>query len=372
MKYLSYISLILFSASALVGCKDEGNYRPFTDTQVVVVQSNVSFTSTGGTGKIEIDPAEGTVTAASDQSWCTAAVSGHTVTVTVGENPNLEPRMAQITLTSGEKVSYVPVYQSPLKIEVEEYNIGLAGYTDERILAYECQKQITITSDKEWLTATIEGNSIKLEAPFNPSLTDIRKARITLKTVEPGGDGESTEGSKYRSAIEYIYVTQSPLQPEPTEAVLNDFLTVNNYDNGNSSRYRISFFSPALNQVYQALNSAYPGVIQEMRIQAPRSTYKISVFFYNIINNGSAYYYWNATNGLVPVSGSKSVAWFNFSGNSYATATPPYQNDARHAEFRAIFASANGFTIIPVDGEENSFWFRSQDNPAYYFKATPY
>ncbi|GHT85696.1 hypothetical protein FACS18947_4790 [Bacteroidia bacterium] len=116
------------------------------------------------------------------------------------------------------------------------------------------------------------------------------------------------------------------------------------------------------------LKTAYP-IFQEIRIQAPRSTYKASIIFYNLDGETASYYYLNCTNGFVPVGDSKSVAVFKYSGSSYSGTTAPYTGNTNYTQLNAVLISDAGFTVIP-DGE--SFWFRSVANPLDYFKVEPF
>jgi hypothetical protein len=355
MKYLNYISLILFSVFVLQGCsKDTDQGRSFAETQVTVVKSNVTFTCAGGTGEIVVDTDGKAVTAVSDQEWCTTSVSGQTIKVTVGENINLLSRSAVITITSGEKKNSVPVYQEPLSLTLKSYTAEFPGTGGDISIGYECIGQVTaITSDRPWVEGTVSGNEIVLTASESPDHWGSRFARIKIEA----------QGS----AVVYLDVSQlktdTPLVVDPDGTPVDDFLNLKN-NNGTSSRYKITYFSAASDTYYQSIKTNFP-IFEEMRIEAPRSSYKLSVILRN--NNGTTYY-WNATNGLVPVGSSKTTAAFVFSGNSYSGSNPPYLSDPDYEALRAVFAASTGFTVTP-DGD-NEFWFRSVANPDHYFRAT--
>ncbi|MDR1671406.1 MAG: hypothetical protein LBR57_02695 [Alistipes sp.] len=347
MKYIRFISLILLSVLCFMSCDKDTSHRAFMETQVTIVKSDVNFACEGGTGEILVDTGGEAVTATSNQTWCTTAVSGQTIKVTVGENYSLLSRSALITLRSGDKVNYVPVSQGPLIIKLEARELKAFGYAHTQTVAYSCAIPISVASDQSWLEASVSDGNIVLAIEESTEISSSRSAKVSV-----------TAGS----VSEVLSVSQNPKEPAPDVETVNAFLNLKN-NNGTSSRYRISEFSPDLDKYYQALKTKFP-IIEEMRIEAPRSTYKLSII---MRHNNSTTYYWNATNGLVPVNGSKSVAAFVFSGNSYAGSLPAYDTDATHTEFRAIFASANGFTILQEG--ENAFWFRSEANPLYYFKA---
>lgn len=356
MKYI-YISIVLFSVSLLQSC-DNDSYRAFTETQVIIEKSDVSFTSEGGTGQILVDPKEGTITASADQPWCEVSVSGHTISVTVGANVSLSSRKSLITIRSNDKVNYVPVYQEPLKIILDDYTSIFLGNGGTISVGYKCDEQIaSVESNQIWLEASVSDNKIVLMASKNPSFTDSRNATVKILA-------KNNSAVMHLDVIQWGFVTSHEVDANVES--IKSFLNFKN--NTTSSRYKITYFSPEINEYYKTLKSAYP-IIQEMRIETPRGSYKLSVSVANVIGDKKTYYYWNATNGLTAVSGSKFRAVFTFSGNSYAGENPAYATDFNFTKMREIFATPKGFTIIP--DKDNTFWFRSEDNPLYYFKVEP-
>jgi hypothetical protein len=349
MKCVKYLSLILFSVFALHGCSKDTGGGAFTDTQVTIVKSNVTFACEGGSGEIVVDTGGDVVTAVSDQTWCAVSVSGQTIKVTVGENSDRLSRSAVVTLRSGEKENYVPVYQGPIIIKLDAAEVKAFGYAHKQTVAYSCGVAVNVTSDQPWLKASASDGNIVLDVDANTEFTAYRSAKITVSA----GGGIVTE---------VLSVSQNPTQPTPDVESLSDFLNLKN--NGSSSRYKITEFSPALDEYYQALKTKFP-ILEEMRIEAPRSSYRLSVI---LSNNNSTTYYWNATNGLVPVNDSKSVGAFALSGNTRLGANPPYLSDPDYVALRAIFAAATGFTIFP--GDNNTFVFRSEADTTLYFTAT--
>ena len=353
MKKIIYI-MALFAAFLITSCENE-SYRAFTETQVDIEESNVTFQAIGGTGTIVVASTEQSFTATSDQTWCTLSTSGNTVTVTVPENFSQSGRGALVTIRSGEKTNYVPVYQHAMYIELDSYDaVNFSGGGGSVSLGFECPLPVSVVSDIDWITGRVSGNNLILTATENPNFWGGRSARIKIVA----GD-VSTQ----------LDVTQGAFELDPSVTSLNNFLNLRN--NGTtSSRYKITEFSPRIAAIYNNLVTAYP-ILQEMRIEAPRSSYKLSVILRNFDGTTTTYYYWNATNGLEAINGSNSIAAFAFSGNSYSGTNPPYTTHAYHNELRAFFAAPTGFTIIPDAEKPNVFWFRSEANRTDYFKAEP-
>lgn len=359
MKKIFY-SMVLFAAVLWSGCEKE-SFRDFSETQVELYKSNVTFTAQGGTGTIEVAASALPVTATSDQAWCTVSVSGAVITVSVEPNINRLGRTALVSLKTQDKVNFVPVSQAPVYLHLDSYEtVVFLGNGGTYSLPFECDVQlpVTVVADDPWISYTVSGNTIALSAQANPNFLTGRSSKIKVIA----GDN---------LVIIPLDILQGELitsyEPDPDINTVDNFLNLKN-NGGTSSRYKITFFSSRLATLYANLKAAYP-ILQEMRIEAPRSTYKISVILYNLSGETASYYYWNATNGLVPVNGSKSVATFVFSGNSYSGTTAPYTSNANYTGIRECFAADAGFTVIPDDND--TFWFRSVANPLDYFKVEP-
>jgi hypothetical protein len=359
MKNIFYI-MILITAVLWSGCEKE-SFRDFSETQVQVKKSNVTFSAQGGTGTIEVAASETPVSATSDQSWCKASVSGNIITVSVESNIDRSGRTALITLKAQDKINFVPVSQAPVYLHLDSYEtVVFSGNGSDYSIAYKCDVElpVTVVKDVPWISYTVANNTITLKAEINPDFLVGRNAKIKVIL----GDDLVTVPLEVMQG-ELI----SSYEPDPEINTLDDFLNLKN-NGGTSSRYKITYFSSRIAAYYANLKAAYP-ILQEMRIEAPRSSYKISVILYNLDGTAASYYYWNATNGLVPVNGSNSVATFAFSGNSYSGTTAPYTSNTNYTSLREFFAT-NAFKVLP--DENNVFWFRSVTNPLDYFKAEPY
>jgi hypothetical protein len=358
MKKIIYI-MTLFAAICMSSCDSE-SYRAFEETQVKINQSDVHFTALGGTGTIVVSDAEGSISATSDQAWCKVSVSGNIITVTVEQKLDMSGRTAMVTIKAKDKTNYVPVYQAPVYLTLDSYDdVSFLGRGGTVTIPYESEAPVSVASNVSWLTGTIQGGNVVLQATANPEFLQSRTAKITI-----------IAGNNL--VLLPLNVVQGELitSYEPDESVnsVEDFLNKKNYDNNTYSRYLITTMSSRLETLRTNLKTAYP-LFQEIRIQAPRSTYKASYIFYNLDGTTTTYYYLNGTNGFVPVGDSKAVAAFKYSGSSYSGTTAPYTSNTNYTQLNAVLISDAGFTIIP-DGE--NFWLRSVANPMDYFKVEPF
>jgi len=361
-----YILIAVFSVFLLQNCSDD-DFRAFSETQVQIDKSDVTFTSEGGKGEIVVLSSEGAITATADETWCEVTVSGHKISVTVGENISLNARTALVTIRSNDKVNYVPVYQEPLRIILEANTASFLGEAGSKTVTYQCSEQITkAESDKSWLKVSVSGENIVVTVTENPSFTNNRTGQIKLTT-------EGNSAVTHLKVVQRGFVTSYKVADDVKS--IDAFLNLkNNAAATPTSRYKITSFSTEMDEFYGALKLSYP-MIKEMRIETPRGSNKLSVSIINVIGNTQTIYYWNASNsaayGLLPIDGSNSVAYFSFSGNSYLGENPAYATDFNHTRLREIFAATTGFTIIPDPSTSNVFWFRSMENPVCYFKAEP-
>ncbi|MDR2585936.1 MAG: DUF4302 domain-containing protein [Prevotellaceae bacterium] len=159
-------------------------------------------------------------------------------------------------------------------------------------------------------------------------------------------------------------------EPDPETNTVNAFLNLKNA--GAASRYKITLMSTRLEAWRSNLMTLYP-VLLEFRIEAPRSTYLLSITMF-CEDSGAKYYYWNCTNGLTPLSGPGlnpyNDAAFAYSGASVTSGwTAPFTAHADFVSLRTVIQAATGFTVLQ---DENVFWFRSNADPNDWFKCEPY
>jgi len=347
------IFLLIF----LYGCQYEA-YRSFEESQVAIDKSDVIFTAAGGTGTINISGSE-QFTATVDQSWCNLSTSGNTITITVGPNLSNTTRSANVSIKTKDKMNFVPVSQYPVYIQLDSYEtIVFLGKGGTISLPFECDAPLTATAQDPWLTASVQGKQLVLQATQN---SDFLQPRTTSITLTAGADLYSIK----LNILQGEAITSA--EPDPDFDVIDAFLNLKN-NNETTSRYRITLFSPALTTTYTNLKTAFP-MIKELRIEAPRGANGLSFSFLNDDDGTIGYYYMNCTNGLVRINGSNFAGAFAHSGNSYSGFIPAYTSNANYTTILNFLIDGGGFTIFP--DESGAFWFRNITNPNNYFKAEP-
>ena len=198
----------------------------------------------------------------------------------------------------------------------------------------------------------------------NPFLGDEREGTVTVT----GGPFSAT-----------INLVQAPgitvAVPDPAVDAVSAFMNLKNY-NGTSSRYRASGFSTGLQVLWDNL-AAFSGTLspalslQNLRVEAPRSSYKYSFILHWLEGATNRYYYWNSANGFTTPTGGNALfnVLANVSGNSYSsgmTQSGSLANSPDYVQFRAFFTASTGLTIIQEDA--TTFYFRGIADPTRWIK----
>lgn len=351
------VTILLLQLSA---CDDE-NYGNFADTQVQIEKSDVIFTASGGTGSIVIADDEQSFSATSNENWCKISISGNSIIVTVEPNLSMLGRTAMITISSGERRNYVPVSQDPVYLVLDSYDdVVFLGKGGTLSFPYECTANVPIKviAEAQWITAAASDGMIVMTAATN---TNFLESRNTTIRIVAGEELVSLELGVVQGELMTSY------EPDPGMNTIGDFLNLMNA--GTNSRYTVVYYSARLAELYDNLKAAYP-IFNEIRIQAPRGSHKLSIILHNVEGEVNSYYYWNATNGLIPLEGSTTVGVFAVSSNTYSGTAAPYTSNINYTQLREFFTSSAGFTVFP-DLESEAFWFRSVSNPMDYIKVEP-
>jgi hypothetical protein len=176
MKKSIYLFSMLLSLALVAGCSDWGE-EP--ELNILELESaNVSFDAYGGAGDIVVKSAGG-IAASSAATWCTAAVSGNKVTVTVPACGELLGRVTVVTVVSGVKKVQVPVMQSGTKIECNCPPLAISNKAYDTTLLFNAPVPVTVTSSDAWLVPDISGATLRIHAEANPTFA-IREGTLTL------------------------------------------------------------------------------------------------------------------------------------------------------------------------------------------------
>lgn len=192
----------------IVSCDDDS--KDNAGPGLAIVSRDTNITAAGGTVTVNLSM-EGDE-AVSDQTWCTATVSGKVVTVILETNLSIEGRTAMVTVTKGEdKVSF-PVTQPSNKVPVPEMEtVSFDADVATKIIAVDhfAPFEAQVESGVTWLDAKVVGSYVELTTTQNNFTTNTLSTTVKLIS----GTLESS-----------ILVTQNGivLIPEKTEQLLSN------------------------------------------------------------------------------------------------------------------------------------------------------
>ena len=151
MKRIIQIALLsVLAVLAAVSCRKEPEQTIDWRTELQVVKSNLVFMPAGGTEALEVNLSNVSVTA--DRSWCSASVSGNTVSVTVTPNDSKQSRYAKLTITSGTEsvtaavIQYGEVFGGLELVDMEVTNKGA-----QFAYPYTSNLTVDVQADQPWV-----------------------------------------------------------------------------------------------------------------------------------------------------------------------------------------------------------------------------
>lgn len=175
-KFINIIALLL--SVCIISCEDDAkdNIGP----ELKIIDRNVDITAAGGNVTVNLS-IEGEK-AISDQDWCTVALSGKVLTVTLEANTNIEGRTAMITVIKGEEKVFFPVTQPSnivprSQIENAEFDAhgGTLRIPVDKAAPFKAQAEDGAT----WLDVKVDGDCLVLTTQKNYTL-DVLSAKVKL------------------------------------------------------------------------------------------------------------------------------------------------------------------------------------------------
>lgn len=160
--------LLCAGVIAFSSCSDDTDNPYDTPATITIVKSNVSFEARGGEGVIQFTSTS-TPTVTSTKSWCEAKVVADSVIVTVPQNNTISDRSAMVTISTGKDSVNVPVTQFGAFVQVGDGS-GIGVTTDEAFTqkySIDSNVDIQLESAPDWVTATIEGDSLNVSLEPN-------------------------------------------------------------------------------------------------------------------------------------------------------------------------------------------------------------
>ncbi len=168
-KIFSLICMATFALS-FVACSDDDEVGAEYNraSTISVVKSDVLFSASAGTGTVVVR-AQGPISFESSSEWCkTTALNDSTLQVSVDDNENNSGRSSQITIKSGVDSVNVTVQQQGFYLQSDMSTGAVLG--DEacrEAYAFSTSGTPTIASTADWLSASVEGDSLVVTATGN-------------------------------------------------------------------------------------------------------------------------------------------------------------------------------------------------------------
>ena len=179
MKGMKSIAGALLSVFVMMACSDDkSGYTPEEPT-IAIVSQDLSFGPQGRTGTL-VFQADGAVTASLTSDWCSAQVSGNTVTVNVEDNQSIEGRVAILTLTSAGRSVKFPVQQRGMiatSFPENDCHAENAGSVMSYTISHDFPVELVTAAD--WIHPVMEGET--LNVTIDPNTTgQIRRGTVTM------------------------------------------------------------------------------------------------------------------------------------------------------------------------------------------------
>lgn len=176
MKRLILISMAM-TAMLLAACQPQAVEEAPQAATLKVVSGDLVFQPAGGTGTVTVE-AEGTVTAESALPWCSASVSGKTITVTAQPYDGLESRYTPINIHCGDESIYIVAHQYGVILRsFAPEDIHLKNAAFETSFPYDANTRIKAESDADWLSFTFGDDALGIRVAENVQ-KEYREARV--------------------------------------------------------------------------------------------------------------------------------------------------------------------------------------------------
>lgn len=181
MKKIINAVLALAAAFAAFSCvSEEGEEVSWGNKDLKIVSSELSFAPAGGENKIIVETS-GTVTAETSVSWLTLSVEGKEITLTAALNPSVSIRYAKIVISSGKESATVTAQQNGVILkDFNPSDIAATNKGGRYEFTYTSNLPLTVSADKDFVTATADDEEGVLTIVVNPNATiDYRTAVVT-------------------------------------------------------------------------------------------------------------------------------------------------------------------------------------------------
>ena len=178
-----YIACFAILAT-LFSCTEKPNFEQIVPPTVdVTAGANIAFKAIGGSGYIEVAPADGQLQATTAQAdWCHLSVSGNRIDVTVDPYEGLESRYAVVNMTAGNATGKTIVQQFGLIVKGYSWkDITVKNQAQDITFPYDANETPVVpTCSADWITFTVTPENLVAHVQANAG-KEYREAEVSWK-----------------------------------------------------------------------------------------------------------------------------------------------------------------------------------------------
>lgn len=156
-KIFSIFALAIFTAVAFTACNDDDNewVDPNGDP-LKVISNDTQFQAAASTGSVVVDTQDPVTVTSNDNGWVTTTVNGNTIEVAVTENPELDGRVATLTIKAGSKKTDVSIVQAGAIFQINVPGIYENNSAKTVTVPVKANLPVTINPVGDFFTATYD------------------------------------------------------------------------------------------------------------------------------------------------------------------------------------------------------------------------
>lgn len=166
-KIFGFLTLAL-ATTALFSCNDDDNNSTTTDNGVKIVTRPAEIAPAGGESAIEVNKPVANVYATN--AWLNVTAEGNTVKLSADANGSVESRHSNVVIKASDNDStVVSVSQLGLIFNYEDGNVSMGNAGGKFAKFVKHNEPMQIERMPEWATATVDGDSIRVDVSANTS-----------------------------------------------------------------------------------------------------------------------------------------------------------------------------------------------------------
>lgn len=166
-KIFGFLTLAL-ATTALFSCSDDDNNSTTTDNGVKIVTRPAEIAPAGGESAIEVN--KPVVSVYATNAWLNVTAEGNTVKLSADANGSVESRHSNVVIKASDNDStVVSVSQLGLIFNYEDGNVSMGNAGGKFAKFVKHNEPMQIERMPEWATATVDGDSIRVDVSANTS-----------------------------------------------------------------------------------------------------------------------------------------------------------------------------------------------------------